>query len=355
MLFEAPSGLYDLARVRDFASFPLPLMSKLRFARLMLYAYGKHDWTDWSQRSGDELIDAHADRDVRRVLFEPLVQLKFRRSCAEISGEWIGVRLSYREGAAPLGFIGDANWTTLLCQGLERLLRERGVEIRTEAVAHQLVVQESAASQVLLANGERLDADLFVSTVPTTVYRAICPCDQTPQLKTIEYTALLSMVCATREPPPRDFYWLNLATRRHAACGLFNLSSLNPTIGHRGETCLNFVTHLPETNAEYRRSEDEIVAAYLADYRRLFGRTLRPTWVKVSRIPIYSPVFVKGYAPPPPRSVTAGNVYFAGNYAGAPTIASTGSALQSGLDAARSILRDAAGTQGDAFPAILRE
>jgi Flavin containing amine oxidoreductase len=184
---------------------------------------------------------------------------------------------------------------------------------------------------------------VFVSTVPTNVYASLCPADRTPQLKTIQYTALLSMVCSTTEKPPREFYWLNLATRRHSACGLFNLTALNPTIGGPGETCLNFVTHLPGTSAEaYSRSDGEIVDGYLGDYRRLFGRPLNPSWVKLSRIAIYSPVFVRDYAPPPERSQTAANVYFAGNYAGAPTIASTGSALSSGLEAARRIVDDAA-------------
>jgi hypothetical protein len=53
---------------------------------------------------------------------------------------------------------------------------------------------------------------------------------------------------------------------------------------------------------------------------------------------MYSPVFLRGYRNPPVRSESWPNVFFAGNYRTFPSIASTGTALQSGLDAAASAL-----------------
>lgn len=55
---------------------------------------------------------------------------------------------------------------------------------------------------------------------------------------------------------------------------------------------------------------------------------------------MYSPVFVPEYRNPPMRSTTLQNVYFAGNYMTFPSVASTGTALQSGLETASAILRD---------------
>ena len=36
---------------------------------------------------------------------------------SEVSGAWLGARLHYREGSAPLGYIPGANWTKVLCDG----------------------------------------------------------------------------------------------------------------------------------------------------------------------------------------------------------------------------------------------
>ncbi len=84
--------------------------------------------------------------------------------------------------------------------------------------------------------------------------------------------------------------------------------------------------------------DEELLAGYRDDFRRIFGFEIEPFWTRLTRIPMYSPVFVRGYRNPPLRSATWDNVYFAGNYRTFPSIASTGTALGSGLDAARAIL-----------------
>jgi hypothetical protein len=62
--------------------------------------------------------------------------------------------------------------------------------------------------------------------------------------------------------------------------------------------------------------------------------------VHTSRVAAYSPIFERGFQNPPVRSGTWKNVYFAGNYRTFPSVASTGTALASGLEAAAAILRD---------------
>ena len=99
------------------------------------------------------------------------------------------------------------------------------------------------------------------------------------------------MVCATRQAVDDRAYWINLASLDRTACGIFLLSSLNPSIGRPGDRCVNFVTHL--------RGRDR-----------------------------------------PLRSASWENVYFAGNYRTFPSIVSTGTALASGLEAGRAVLAD---------------
>jgi protoporphyrinogen oxidase len=90
----------------------------------------------------------------------------------------------------------------------------------------------------------------------------------------------------------------------------------------------------------YSRSDDELISGSLDDFRRLFGFDLDPFWTHLSRLPMYSPVFRRGYRNPPVRSTSTGNVYFAGNYRTFPSIASTGTALGSGVTAAAALISD---------------
>jgi protoporphyrinogen oxidase len=343
MFFRVGGRFHDLGSPLGFLRFPMPLADKARFARLMLRAFRKTDWTDWMDASAAELVDRWAGPGVRAAIFEPLARLRFERSCPEISAAWLGTRLNYREGSAPLGYQPGANWTTTLCEGYQALLEKLGVAIRVGSPLRGLTTAGGEIREAVLESGERIAGARFVSTVPAEVYTSLAPDDASPHLGEIRYTGMISLVCATRRRVEPDFYWMNLASLEHAACGIFLLSSLNPTIGAPGASCVNFVTHLRGRDADFfARSDAEILAAYCEDYRRIFGVDLDPFWHRVSRVAMYAPAFVRGYRNPPVRSTSHPNLYFAGSYCSHPTIASTGTAMASGFLAARALLREMA-------------
>ncbi len=256
-----------------------------------------------------------------------------------MSGAWLGARLHFREGSAPLGYIPGANWTKVLCEGVATLLEQQGVRVRLNTTVQRLITDAGRAVEAELASGERLPADLFVSTIPTEVYRRLVPGDRTPELDRIRYSALISVICATRQPIDTQAYWINLASLDRTACGIFLLSALNPTIGAPGDTCVNFVTHLRGRDRPlFHVPDDELLARYRADFRAVFGTELDPFWTNVARVPMYSPVFGRSFRNPPLRSASWENVYFAGNYRTFPSIVSTGTALGSGLETGDAVL-----------------
>lgn len=342
MFFRLRNGrLYDLGHPRDFLAFPMSLPDKLRFVGLMLRAFAKSDWSDWQDKSAKDLLEAWAGPGVREAIFEPLTRLKFELPCEEVSGAWLGARLHFREGSSPLGYIPHANWTKVLCDGVSRLVQQGGVEVRLRQSAGRLRTEGTRIVAAELQGGEVVNGDVFVSTLPTEVYEALVLQDDTPHLAAIRYTALISVVCATRQALTPDFYWMNLASLDRSACGVFLLSSLNPTIGGPGELCVNFVTHLRGRDRPlFSKNDDELLAAYREDFRAIFGFDLQPFWTHIARIPMYSPVFYRGYRNPPLRSTTWSNLYFAGNYRTFPSVVSTGTALRSGLETAQAVLRD---------------
>jgi protoporphyrinogen oxidase len=339
MLFQADDALWDLSNPLDFLGFRMSVLDKCRFVRLMLRAYAKRDWSDWEGRSAADLLDRWAGPGVRTALFEPLMQLKFELPCSDVSGAWMGARLHFREGLSPLGYMPNTNWTTVLCRGLTELLRDAGVEILTDSSIHRIHTRGESVVAVEIDDGRSIAGDIFVSTLPTEVYCRLLDEDSTQGVKAIHYTALVSAMCATREEIGRDFYWLNLTSLDHSACAIFVLSSLNPTIGAPGETCVNFVTHLrSRCDPFFGLSDDDLTARYARDFEAALGARIAFSWVRVARIPLYSPIFSRDYQNPPVRSTTFDNMYFAGNYRTFPSVASTGAALESGLETGDEIL-----------------
>jgi protoporphyrinogen oxidase len=341
MLFHLQGQAYDLGSPGGFARFPMRARDKLRFVRLMLRTFTKQDWSDWEDRSAAELVDQWGGPGVREALFERLTRLKFDLPCSEVSGAWLGARLHFREGSAPLGYIPHANWTKVLCDGVTRLLEEAGVRVLTRSRVRQLHTEGGRTTAAELESGERIEGDVFVSSIPTETYLRLVSADQTPQLAKVRYTALLSVICATRQAVQPDAYWINLASLDRTAGAIFLLSSLNPTIGRPGDTCVNFVTHLPSRDHPLFRAPDEqLTARYREDFQNVFGFALEPFWTHVSRVPMYSPVFSRSFHNVPIRSTSWRNVYFAGNYRTFPSIVSTGTALASGVAAASALLQD---------------
>ena len=211
--------------------------------------------------------------------------------------------------------------------------------VRLNAGVTRLGTADGCVREAELGSGERIGGDHFISTIPTEAYLRLLAGDRTPELDRIRYSALISVVCATRQPVDDRAYWINLASLDRTAGGIFLLTSLNPAIGRPGDTCVNFVTHLRGRDRPlFRLSDEELVRAYRADFKAVFGFELEPFWTHIARVPMYSPVFVRSFRNPPLRSASWENVYFAGNYRTFPSVASTGTALGSGLETAEALL-----------------
>jgi len=305
MLFHLGGRAYDLGSPAGFLRFPMSLRDKAGFVRLMLKAFNKRDWSDWQDLSAADLVDHYAGPGAREALFERLTRLKFELPCEDVSGAWLGARLHFREGSAPFGYIPGANWTKVLCDGVARLLAEEGVKVRLNTAVSRLATADGRVREAELGSGERLGGDLFVSTVPTEIYLRLLPGDRTPEIERIRYSALISLVCATHQAVDPTAYWINLASLDRTACGIFLLSSLNPSIGRPGDSCVNFVTHLRGRDRPlFHATDEELVSRYRDDFQAIFGFDLEPFWTNVARVPMYSPVFVRGFRNPPARSVS---------------------------------------------------
>ena len=239
-----------------------------------------------------------------------------------------------------MGYIPGTNWTEVLSQGLAEHLTRLGVRLVTAARVTGFRTSAARVVEVRTDAGERIGADAFISTIPTESLTALLPEEDSPGIRDVKYTALTSMICAVPKLRHADFYWMNLVSLERAASGLFLLDSLNPTLGLPGESYVNFVTHTSSRTMPFfaQSSADELRATYSADFQEVFGEALEPRWTEVARLPMYSPVFVPGYRNPDVRSARFRNLCFAGNYCTFPSVASTGTALYSGLLAANAIL-----------------
>ena len=196
----------------------------------MLKAFSKRDWSDWQDRSAAELVDTYAGPGRREALFERLTRLKFELPCDEVSGAWLGARLYFREGSAPLGYIPARQ----LDQGAVRR-RDPPAGGAGRAASGSIPRVTPARRPRAAASARRswrtASASAATSSSAPSRPRSTCAWwrgDRTPELERIRYSALISVVCATRQAVRSRAYWINLASLDRTACGIFLLSCAQP-------------------------------------------------------------------------------------------------------------------------------
>lgn len=341
LLFHVGGRSYDLGRPLDFLRYPLSPLDKARFVRLMLRCFGKSDWSDWAGRSAEELLAEWGSPSLREQMFEPLARVKFELPTRDVSAAWLGARLHYREGSTALGYVPGTNWTRELVRGLARLVVGLGATIRTDVDVSAITHPDGGGGpvQISAAGTAPLEADWLLTSIPTTRYCELAPDDPSPHLRSIEYTALTSVIVAARVVLPREFYWMTVLDPGYSVSGLFVLDALNPTLGLPGYRYLNLVTHSRSAASElFSQPDAEILARYERDLHRLVGAPSEVAWRVVNKVRRYSPVLAPSYANPPVRSEARPRVFFAGNYRTFPSVVSTGTAMASGFEAAAAML-----------------
>ena len=150
---------------------------KARFVRLMLTAFARATGPPGRTAAPPSWwTTTRARASVRRSSSDsPGSSSSFPAS--EVSGAWLGARLHFREGSAPLGYIPGANWTKVLCDGVARLLAERACACGSGPGSPACTPRRGGSPRrsSTAASGSRRTA--FVSTVPTEVYLRLVPED----------------------------------------------------------------------------------------------------------------------------------------------------------------------------------
>ena len=342
MGFFLDGKVHSLATPGDFLRFPLPARTKMRMAARVASA--------WVPLREDEPAGAWLSRvageDAVERFFDPLTQIKFGLPTSALSAAWLRARTQSSEANCRYGYMPDADWVSVLVDALRTRLESLGVEIRLQCRAETIALND-AGNRVLgvnLSNGEKLRARATIGAIAAPILKQLTPNIRAPSIDAIAYTGVISSVIATRSSVSVDRYWTNVLRPRSSFGGIFRLDLLNDSLGHPGVKLLNFCTHVRDRSpgSMLHWTEDEIETTYLRDYAALFGDRIEPEWSHTSRISHYSPVFVHGYSNPAVTHPKLSNLFLAGNHRTFPVLATTGSAMGSGIEAARAAINSRA-------------
>lgn len=340
------NGVRAILRARDIgwrSKLRLPLIiNDLRRARSLLDFYAIEKASPLDDISAHDWALRRFGRDVLDYVIEPPFASTFTVLPENLSRAFVLATIHYMfSGFRLYAFEGGNGLLTRTLAG--RVPVRTGVDVRH-------VSQSPDGATVLLANGERIDADAAVIATPGNHVAALCDtltAEERTFFDGVRYASsiIVFVMTSTTEADPGVY---GVGIGRREGVRLYGLAMETPKEGAvpPGKTLFNCAFSEEYAAELFGRSDADIVEALHGELRKLPIRGLDKVeghvvhrWREL--VPQFYTGYIRSLARFGERAERSGRVFFAGDYLVAPY---TEGALTSGLRAAASVRERFAGT-----------
>lgn len=323
----------------EILTFPLSLYDKLRLALFILKVSRKKDWKKLEKINAKKWIIKEIGKNNYNVIFDQLIRNKFNESPERIPAAWFGTRFA----TEPSSFLKKFGWLEgglqQFIDAFEKEIRkrgkiEKGVKIEKIDLKNNKIIYKKNKKKI----EEKYDA--LISTIPPEVFLKFATGVSKrikEEFRRISYLSCICMCLGLRTSPTK-YYWLNMLDKNKPFVALFNYTQLFKDLAPEGKSIMFLVTYLKKNNRLWKMKEKEIFYLYLKHLKEIFPEIEKEVeWWRVSKFEYAEAIFGLGFKNPP---ISEGNVYFAGIYRIFPKIRNMASALESGIEAAKTLLSD---------------
>ena len=282
---------------------PLSLLDRVRLGLLALRARRVKDWRLLEDRTAADWLRELGGERVYRVVWEPLLRGKFGDLAEEVAAVWFWNKLKLRGGSRGRGGAEQLAYYRggfgALAETLANAVRARGGVIRTEAPAIGLRVEAGRVTGVVTPEAI-ISADGIITTPALPIIADLVephvPSEYVERLRRIRY---LANVCVVLELDRSlsDIYWLNVNDPSFPFVGVIEHTNFEPASTYAGRHVVYLSKYLPDNDALYRMSDQEVVAFTLEHLRRMFPDVTdeRVLDAHVWRARYAQPVVERGY------------------------------------------------------------
>ncbi|MBI3782056.1 MAG: FAD-dependent oxidoreductase, partial [Deltaproteobacteria bacterium] len=174
MCFFYDGWLYPFGTPWDLLRFhPLSLRDRLRFGINVALSRSERSWQQYESMTAHDWLVRQIGADVYRVIWEPLLRIKFGPYYDRVSASWIWHRIHRVARSRPhilarerLGFLKHG--TDVLLEALIAELQRRSVGLHPGASVDAITVRDGAVTGVTV-NGRHQPYDAVISTAPLPI------------------------------------------------------------------------------------------------------------------------------------------------------------------------------------------
>ncbi|MGV9360885.1 NAD(P)/FAD-dependent oxidoreductase [Amycolatopsis sp. NPDC003731] len=272
---------------------PLRLHDRVRFGvvSLLLRRLGQGRDLD-TLRTEDWLRRLYGDVVWER-LFAPMFGSKFGPSFGDVPALYLWQRLGRERNVATRGY-PDGGYKAIIDALRTSISREGGV-VRTSTPVRRLSSSDGR-SVLTLADGEVLEADHVISTVPLPLLRRIADDALAARLPQVElpYQGVVNGVFFLRKPVT-EHYWTPVL---HSGTEFDGVVAMSALAGAHDGRHLVYVMHYTDRGSPLYRDDDTAIAArWTAQLRQLYPQLAADDVeeVRVFKAPFVEPVYPLGY------------------------------------------------------------
>jgi protoporphyrinogen oxidase len=282
---------YPFGRPGDLLSFtPVPFVQRVRFGWNILRSYYRRQWQWLDEFPARAWLIEDIGEEAYRVIWQPLLQVKFAAAHTRISAAWMWHRI-WRVAKSRASLLSREQFgcfiagSESLIEGLVQWLRAQPhVALRAGSTASEVLTDEGRVTGVRVGP-ETLHCRALISTVALPVLNALLREPEEPYFentRAIQYIGVVCLVLSLRRPFSRNF-WLNVNDPQVSFNGVIEQTNLNDAWRRAGLHVLYVPFYLPTTEARYNASGEALLAEYIPMLQRMIPE-FDATWIKEWRV-----------------------------------------------------------------------
>ena len=307
----------------------LSLLGRFRYGLFGAYVYSLMNPAKLPEKlDADTWLKKAVGKEVTsKVFFELYARNKFGIPLNEISAKQFAHRMKAKEFLGHFGYpsLGLDTWINRFGESLKK----RDVDIRFNQKISSL------KDKVITTERKKEEFDIVINTAPTPAFLsfAVIPEHYRSQLSKIRYCPVVSVVFKS-ENFVNPFYWNNLL-REHAHV-LIQHSMINDRFSYK----VGWISKYGDSGKDFPLTDEQIVKKYLMDLKK-YSPNAKIIATRVFRQPFSEPIYDVNYPKVMPRTTTPLPWLFnAGIATTYPKIRNMNTALESGVDTARIIIKN---------------
>ncbi len=263
---------------------PLPFIHKLRFGLSVLMLKGTKDYKSLEGITAYEWLIRNAGETAFKVIWEPLLKLKFGADYQKVAMSWLWGKIALRSssGSADGEHLGYCKGSYgRLSEALEKSLLQRGVSFHFQCAVEKISKNANGMYVLTTQTGETKEYDAVICTIAypeiLRIAQPLLSVEEQEKLQMVRYTSTRCMVLSLKQSF-MPFYWMNNGDKDIPFGGLIEHTRLISPQAYGGRHILYISNYLFSNEVQYHCSQQDLLDEYIPHLQKI-NPAFDATWI----------------------------------------------------------------------------